>query len=63
MTVILRKGNPKTNEPHVFKCTFCSTIFKTDEYRIKPDHHNGTFFIAVCPICNRMKAYEDENKE
>ncbi len=31
MKVIIRKGGPKADEPHIFRCRFCNTIFKTDE--------------------------------
>lgn len=59
MTVIIRNGCPKSNEPHIFRCRFCSTIFKTDEYKVKPDYHNGTYFRAVCPVCGKEEAYEE----
>lgn len=59
MTVIIRNGCPKSDEPHIFRCRFCSTIFKTDEYDVKPDYRNGTYFIAVCPVCGGKKAYEE----
>lgn len=62
MTVIIRKGSQKSNEPHIFKCGYCSTIFKTDEYRLDHvDCYNGTFYatkIAECPVCNKDRAYE-----
>jgi hypothetical protein len=59
MKEIIRKGNPKSNEPHIFRCRFCSTIFKTDEYEVKPDYHNGTLYVSVCPVCNKEMAYEE----
>lgn len=62
MKVIIRKGSPKPNKPHIFKCRDCLTIFKTDEYRLdNVDCYNGTFYateIAECPVCNNKRAYE-----
>ena len=59
MKEIIRKGNIVVKDVHVFRCRFCQTIFRTDEYRVKPDYHNGTFYIAVCPVCNKEEAYEE----
>lgn len=62
MKVIIRKESSKSNELHIFKCGYCSTIFKTDEYRLdNVDCYNGTFYateIAECPVCNKERAYE-----
>lgn len=58
MKVIIRKYNI-ADDIRIFRCRSCQTIFKTDEYRIKPDYHNGTFYIAVCPVCDKEKAYEE----
>ena len=59
MKVILRKGNMVEHETRIFRCRFCSTIFKTDEYKVKPDYRNGTFYVAECPVCNKEQAYEE----
>lgn len=30
-----------------------------DEYDVKPDYRNSTYYIAICPVCNKEKAYEE----
>ena len=59
MKEIIRKGPQQSKEPHIFRCRYCQTIFKTDEYDVKPDYHNGTFYVSVCPVCNKKEAYEE----
>lgn len=64
MKVIIRKGSPKSNEPRIFKCGYCSTIFETDEYRLDHvDYYDGTFVvteITECPVCNKKRVYAYE---
>ena len=59
MKEIIRKHNIIDDDIRVFRCRFCQTIFKTDEYNVKPDYRNGTLYIAVCHVCNKEKAYEE----
>lgn len=56
MKEIIREGNTG-NDIRIFRCRSCKTIFKTDEYDVKPDYRNGTFCVAICPMCNK-NAYE-----
>lgn len=58
MKMIIRKGSQKSDEPRVFKCCHCSTIFKTDEYRVDSDFYRELFYGTVCPVCKNARAYE-----
>lgn len=59
MKKIIRYGNKVEKEARIFRCRFCNTFFWSDEYCIKPDYHNGTYFISECPVCKKEKAYEE----
>jgi rubredoxin len=56
MKEIIRKGH-MADDIRIFRCRFCKTIFKTDEYEAKPDYRGGTIPVAICPMCNK-NAYE-----
>jgi rubredoxin len=56
MKEIIREGH-MADDIRIFRCRFCKTIFKTDEYEAKPDYRGGTIPVAICPMCNK-NAYE-----
>jgi hypothetical protein len=58
MKVIIRNGSFKEKEVTVFICNCCRTVFKTDEYDVKPDYHNGTFYVSTCPKCSNEYCHE-----
>lgn len=60
MKDIIFEGNQKSNGPHIFKCRYCNTIFKTDEYEYyKYGAFGSPIYITICPVCNKEKAYTE----
>lgn len=60
MKDIIFEGNPKSNRQHIFKCRYCNTIFKTDEYEYyKYGAFGSPIYITICPVCNKEKAYTE----
>lgn len=64
MKVIIRKGSPKPNKPHIFICGYCSTMFETDEYKLDHvDCYDGIVIateITKCPVCEKKVDYAYE---
>lgn len=60
MKEVLREGySCQAKLINLFKCHSCGTIFRTDEYALRPNHKKGTLYVSTCPICGKEDCDED----